>query len=149
MKPHFLSIACFLAALLFLSACEPEQIRRNDDILRRQEEELRQLREEKRRMETGERRTDAGREERRRDGDCSRAFRTFEQAQAARSPAEAAALYREGLDLCPDDEVAHYELGRILADMGRLQEARREFETALQINPNFQGARRELDLLNR
>ena len=143
------SIACFLAAVLFLSACEPEAIRQNEDILRRQEEELRQLREEKRRREGGEG-TGTGiereeeRAERKRQS-CNDAFLKFEQAQAAAEPRDAVALYREGLGLCPDDDVAHYELGKILAGMGRREEARREFDAALKINPNFKGARQELD----
>jgi tetratricopeptide (TPR) repeat protein len=45
--------------------------------------------------------------------------------------------------------VAHYELGNILAGMGRRDEAREEFEAALKINPNFKGARQELEKLKR
>jgi tetratricopeptide (TPR) repeat protein len=80
---------------------------------------------------------------------CRAAFRSFEQAQAANNSREAESFYREGLALCPSDDVAHYELGRILADLGRRDEARREFEAALNINPQFSGAREELDKLTR
>jgi tetratricopeptide (TPR) repeat protein len=56
-------------------------------------------------------------------------------------------LYRDGLAICPDDDVAHYELGRALADAGRRAEAEKEFETALKINPDFGDARRQLDTI--
>ena len=56
-------------------------------------------------------------------------------------------LYREGLAICPDDDVAHYELGRALADAGRCAEAEKEFEAALKINPDFADARRQLDAI--
>ena len=55
------------------------------------------------------------------------------------------ALYRDGLAICPDDDVAHYELGRTLADAGRRTEAEGEYEAALKINPDFADARRQLE----
>ncbi len=88
------------------------------------------------------------REERKRR-DCNRAFQHFEQAQQAREPGTAAALYRQGLALCPDDDVAHYELGKILKTMGRSQEAQQEFEAALKINPNFHDAKRQLEAIGK
>lgn len=36
----------FASAVLSLSACEPEQIRKNDEIIRQQEDEIGKLREE-------------------------------------------------------------------------------------------------------
>ncbi|HTF93580.1 MAG TPA: tetratricopeptide repeat protein, partial [Verrucomicrobiae bacterium] len=54
-------------------------------------------------------------------------------------------LYNQGLAICPDDDVAHYELGRALADAGRAAEAEKEFDTALRINPDFADARRQLE----
>jgi tetratricopeptide (TPR) repeat protein len=51
------------------------------------------------------------------------------------------------LTICPDDDVAHYELGRALADAGRPADAEREYETALKINPDFGDARRQLEAL--
>ncbi|HEY1373785.1 MAG TPA: tetratricopeptide repeat protein, partial [Candidatus Binatia bacterium] len=78
---------------------------------------------------------------------CRRAFRSFEQAQSANNPREAESFYREELALCPSDDVAHYELGRVLAGLGRTGEARQEFEAALNINPQFRGARQELSRL--
>ena len=45
--------------------------------------------------------------------DCNRAFRDyFDKAQLSANRDEQISLYRQGLQLCPDDDVAHYELGR-------------------------------------
>ena len=56
--------------------------------------------------------------------DCNRAFRDyFEKAHGAADSEKAVSLYREGLAICPDDEIAHYELGKALADSGRNAEA--------------------------
>jgi tetratricopeptide (TPR) repeat protein len=131
----------FAAGVLFFSACETELTRRKADELRQAiaereqvERENEEIRAERKR---GEQKTQT----------CNRAFLSFERAQAAREPRDAVALYREGLEVCPDDDVAHYELGNILAGMGRRDEAREEFEAALKINPNFKGARQELERL--
>lgn len=78
--------------------------------------------------------------------DCNRAFRDyFDKAQLSTNRDEQISLYRQGLQLCPDDDVAHYELGRALADAGRRGEAEKAFEAALKINPGFAEARRQLD----
>jgi len=81
--------------------------------------------------------------------ECNQAFRDIEKAQKAETPDQAIALYRKGLRLCPDDDVARYELGKILAKVGRRMEAKEEFEAALRINPDFKTARRELENLQR
>jgi tetratricopeptide (TPR) repeat protein len=126
------------ACLLFLFglplfSCEDENIPRNAEIIRQQEEDIDRMRKE------------LAEEEKQRA--CRRAFRSFEQGQSAVNPREAESFYREGLALCPTDDVAHYELGRILAGLGRTGEARQEFEAALSINPQFGGARQELERL--
>ena len=80
--------------------------------------------------------------------DCARAFREyFDKAQASSDRNQTISLYRDGLAICPDDDVAHYELGRALADAGRRDEAEKEFAAALKINPNFADARRELEAI--
>jgi len=79
--------------------------------------------------------------------DCNLAFRDFESAQEAATRDQAITLYRKGLRLCPDDDVARYELGKILIAVGRRAEAQEEFEAALRINPDFKSARRELKAL--
>jgi Flp pilus assembly protein TadD len=45
----------------------------------------------------------------------------------------------------PNDDVAHNELGEIYSRLGRKAEAIAEFQAALQINPNFSRARKNLD----
>jgi tetratricopeptide (TPR) repeat protein len=77
-----------------------------------------------------------------------RAFREyFDKAQSSTNRDQVILLYRDGLAICPDDDVAHYELGRALADAGRRTEAEKEFEAALKINPDFGDARRQLDAI--
>ena len=143
MKPLVRKLLFFSIAF-FLSACESQAVRENREIIRRQEEELDALRAENQR-----RRQESERERREEETyqACRRAFLSFEQAQVAKDPREAEALYREGLGLCPDDDVAHYELGRILADDGRRGEARQEFNAALNLNPEFSAAREALGKL--
>ncbi len=79
--------------------------------------------------------------------DCNLAFRDFEKAQVAATRDQAIAIYRKGLELCPDDDVARYELGKIFMAVGRRAEAQEEFEAALRINPDFKSARLELKAL--
>jgi tetratricopeptide (TPR) repeat protein len=77
-----------------------------------------------------------------------RAFRDyFDKAQISNNRDETISLYRQGLAICPDDDVAHYELGRALADAGRPEDAAKSFEAALRINPDFADARRRLEAL--
>lgn len=135
-----LPIACCLLSL-FLSACESELMRRQEEQIRFQQEEI-----VRQRREIEELALARQREEQKRQ-DCNRAFQDFERAQGAKEPREAVTLYRQGLKLCPDDDVAHYELGKILQSMGQAQDARMEFEAALKINPNFHDARRQLETL--
>ena len=133
MTDGFVYAISFALFGLLLISCDNENIRRNAEILRQQEEEIDRMRKELAEQE--------------KQRACRVAFRSFEQAQAANNPREAESFYREGLALCPSDDVAHYELGRILADLGRREEARQEFEAALNINPQFNGARQELEKL--
>jgi tetratricopeptide (TPR) repeat protein len=78
---------------------------------------------------------------------CNKAFSAFDAARKAANDDDAIARYREGLDLCPSDEVAHNELGEVYARSGRATDARTEFEAALKINPNFSRAQKNLDAL--
>jgi len=143
MKPITAGLLFFSVAFL-LTGCENQAIRDNRETLRRQEDEIAQLRAENQRSRDEV-------ERRRREQEeyeaCRRAFVSFEQAQVASNAREAESFYREGLALCPRDDVAHYELGRILAEGGRSREAREEFEAALKVNPDFAAAREELERL--
>lgn len=138
-----ISIFYFLFSILILSSCDSELIRQQEkQILQHQEEIARQ------RHEIEELKLAKQREEQKRR-DCNRAFRDFEKGQAAKDTQDAVALYRQGLGLCPDDDVAHYELGKILRGMGRTQEAEEEFEAALRINPDFRDAKRQLETIKK
>lgn len=138
-----LSPVAYCLLPVFLSSCASELIRQQEEQIRLQEEEMASLRREVEELTAAKQR-----EERKRQ-DCNRAFHDFERAQQAKEPEEAAALYRRGLRLCPDDDVGHYELGKILQGMGQKEEARREFEAALKINPNFQDAKRQLEAIEK
>jgi len=82
--------------------------------------------------------------------DCNRAFReNFDKAQSTTNREQAISLSREGLAICPDDDVAHFELGRALAADGRRTEAEKSFEAALKINPDFTEARRQLEAVQK
>jgi tetratricopeptide (TPR) repeat protein len=123
-----------------------------EEAVRRKAEELRQAREDREaeeRMYTefkAAQQAGDDKDERQRQA-CRQAFRLFERAQSATDARAAEALYREGLAMCPEDEVGHFELGRLLAESGKSGEARREFEAALEINPDFRAARQELEQL--
>jgi tetratricopeptide (TPR) repeat protein len=139
-KSNLLPLAFCLIAL-FLSSCESEIIRKQEEQLRLQQEEIMRQRQEIEQL------TLAKQREEKKKQDCNLAFRDFEKAQATKEASEAVALYRQGLKLCPDDDVAHYEFGKILQGMGKTREAEQEFEEALKINPNFSDARRQLEKL--
>ena len=59
--------------------------------------------------------------------------------------AGAVQLFRELLQLQPDDAVAHNNLGSALARQGHMAEAVVEFQAALRINPQFAAARANLE----
>ena len=115
-----------------------EQQRAEIEQLHRESEQLRQ--------EADALQTQRETEERERAA-CNRAFTSFAAARKAPDDATAITSYREGLDLCPSDDVAHNELGELYARMGRTTEARAEFEAALKLNPNFTRAQKNLEAL--
>jgi len=131
-----------MAAACFISGCMSEALERQAEQIRQQNEEIARQRKEIDALMAGKQL------QARQQQDCNRAFlEYFDKAQLAANSDEAIALYREGLKLCPDDDVAHYEFGRALAAAGRRAEAEEEFATALKINPNFTAARRQLEEL--
>lgn len=138
-KARILSVIGFLT---ILSGCMTEALERQAEQIRQQSEEIEQQRKELEALAGGKQVQD------RKQQDCSRAFREyFDKAQLSTNRDEVISLYRNGLEICPDDDVAHYEFGRALADAGRRAEAEKEFEAALRINPGFAEARRQLDVL--
>jgi tetratricopeptide (TPR) repeat protein len=132
-----ISLAFFTIAM---SACNSEMLQKQAEQIKQQELEITRQRKDLEAMLASQKLQDQKQQ------DCNRAFRDyFERAQIASAGDEAIALYREGLSLCPEDEVAHYELGRALADRGRYLEAEKELETALSLRPDFTDARRQLE----
>ena len=127
-----------------LSACSSEVLEKQAEQLKQQELEIAKQRKELDAMLASQKLQDQKQQ------DCNRAFRDyFEKAQSASDRDQAIALYREGLSLCADDEVAHYELGRALADRGRYVEAEKEFEAALSLKPDFSDAKKHLEAVRR
>ena len=139
-KFHFITFV-LLPFFLLLSSCESELVLKQKDEIQKMQQEIARQREEIEELKLARIKADQKRQ------DCNRAIRDFEKAQKLKDPEQAISLYREGLRLCPDDDVAHYELGKILAVVGQIKEAEEEFEIALGINPDFESARRELKAL--
>ena len=137
-------IAILLPALLLLSSCLSAELEKQAELIKQQQEELDLQRQEIEALKSAQQRQSQQRR------DCNRAFREyFDRAQITADGDRAIDLYREGLALCPTDDVAHYELGRLLAAQGRLAEAEKEFASALHINPDFTDAQVRLDALRR
>ncbi len=138
------TVRAFLLVSCLLAGCSSEVLEKQAEQLRRQEIEIARQRKEINDLLAGQKLQDQ------KSRDCNRAFREyFEKAQASSDPAQAIALYREGLALCPDDDVAHYELGKVMVERGLYAEAEKEFEAALKINPDFVDAKRQLDTVRK
>lgn len=142
--------ACFTTVVfsVILSGCLTgyleENAKRMDAQIKEQDAEIARQRQDLEALRAGRPIPDAKSQE------CERAFREyFDKAQLSTNREQAIDLYRKGLGVCPDDDVAHYELGRALADAGRYGEAEREFEAALKINPRFTDARNQLDAVRK
>jgi tetratricopeptide (TPR) repeat protein len=138
----FICAGCF--SLTLFVGCSSEVLEKQAAQIKQQEEEIAAQRREIEALKAGQKIQD------RKQQDCNRAFREFfEKAQATDNRERAIALYRDGLALCPDDDIAHYELGKTLALAGRSAEARQEFEAALKINPGFTEVKHELDAIGK
>lgn len=122
--------ACSLfdTTVLDRQRAELTRLRREADALQRETEALQRQRT----------------EEQRRLAACNRAFGDFDAGRKAEAPAAAVAHYRAGLQTCPSDDVAHFELGEIYLELGRRDDARAAFAAALDINPGFSLARQRL-----
>ena len=139
---RMLRIVVLAVALAAVAACNSEILERQAEQIRQQELEINRQRKELEALAAGQKVQDA------KQKDCVRAFRDyFDKAQSSANAEQAIALYREGLKLCPEDDVAYYELGRLLAKAGRRGEAAAAFEAALKINPAFTDAKRQLDAI--
>jgi tetratricopeptide (TPR) repeat protein len=133
----------FFVACLF-AGCRSEMLEKQAEQLRQQEMEITRQRKEIDDLLAGQK----VQEQKARD--CNRAFREyFEKAQMSGDREQAIAFYQKGLAICPDDDVAHYELGKAFAERGSYAEAEEEFEAALKINPNFADAKKQLDAVRK
>jgi len=142
LHPPIIAIVCIAA--IALSACRSEILEKQAEQIKQQEIEIARQRQEINDLLAGRQVQD------RKQRDCNRAFTDyFEKAQSSNDRERAIALYRDGLALCPDDEVARYELGKALADRGRYAEAALEFEAALRINPEFVDAKKQLEAVQK
>lgn len=141
-----LRLALLLSLTVLLSGCLTGYL---EEDLQKQREQLEQQKAEmaKQRQELDALR--AGQQlQNQQNRDCNRAFREyFDKAQALQDRAKAIELYQQGLAICPEDDVAHFELAQLLAAQGDKGGAEKEFEAALKINPGFDEARRQLDAL--
>jgi tetratricopeptide (TPR) repeat protein len=143
LPPFFLLRVGFALALL-LSGCLNEALEKQAAQIKEQEIEIARQRKELEALAAGQKLQDE------KQKDCIRAFRDyFDKAQLSTNREQTISLYRQGLGICPDDDVAHYELGRALVDAGRTAEAANSFEAALKINPDFADARRQLDAIRK
>jgi tetratricopeptide (TPR) repeat protein len=147
MKLGFRQLRLFASAILVAAgslACLNEALEKQAAQIREQEAEIARQRKELEALAAGQKIQDQ------KQRDCVRAFREyFDKAQLSTNRDEAISLYRKGLEICPDDDVAHYELGRALAGSGQPAEAEKAFETALKINPDFTDARRQLEAIRK
>ena len=138
------TVGAFLLVSCLLAGCNSEVLEKQAEQLRRQEIELARQRKEIDDLLAGQKLQDQ------KSWDCNRAFREyFEKAQSSSDREQAIALYRAGLAICPDDDVAHYELGKVMVERGSYAEAEKEFEAALKINPDFVDAKKQLDTVRK
>jgi len=75
---------------------------------------------------------------------CQRGAEYFDRAANMRDLDRKIALMREGLRLCPNNPAAHNDLGVALMLRGNDGEAERHFRHALQLDPGYVPARRNL-----
>src|SRR5215470_1990976 len=131
-----------LFILVFFSACslfDNTQLEQQRAEIARLKQEADQLKQEADALQQQRQKEEKERES------CNRAFHSFSAARKATKNEEAVDLYREGLSLCPSDDVAHNELGELYVRMGRKADAATEFQAALRLNPNFARAQKNLD----
>jgi tetratricopeptide (TPR) repeat protein len=137
-------LSLILPAFLMVSSCLTAELEKQAEMLKEQEAEIARQRGEIEALKAGQQADE------KKLRDCNRAFLDyFEPAQTTADGDRAIALYRQGVALCPDDDVARYELGKLLAAQGFYREAEIEFEAALKINPAFTDARARLDALRK
>ncbi len=73
----------------------------------------------------------------------------FEKARIAANPEDKIYFYKKGLRLCPENAPAHNRLGEIYLKIGKKDDAAYEFRRALEIDPDYYPAQRNLDRLRK
>lgn len=84
-------------------------------------------------------------EDRNREGE--QLFSEWEKTDDEATYRLAMRAFIEATKLEPDNALYHYNLGTAYASAGFFSEAVPEFETALKLNPNYQAARDNLELV--
>jgi tetratricopeptide (TPR) repeat protein len=130
---------CYCLLLPSCSFFDNTKLERQRAELARLREETEKLRQEAEALHQQNQQVDQEREA------CNRAFSAFDAGRKAGESEAAISSYKEGLSLCPSDDVAHNELGEIYLRLGRKAEAGVEFQAALRINPNFSRAQKNLE----
>ncbi len=127
----FCACSLFDNSVIEQQQAEIESLRQDAEQLRQETEALRQQTTQQAQQNTA----------------CNRAFSDFDAARKATDDTDAAAYYKAGLGICPDDDVAHYELGEIYVRLDQTDAAIAEFKEAVRINPKFSRAQRQLERL--
>ncbi len=133
-----MGLCVFLTACSLFDTSVLEQQRAEIERLRQESEQLRQATEALQQQHAQQQQQNEA---------CNRAFNDFDAARKATDDATAIAYYQAGLAICPNDDVAHYELGEVYMRLGQADAAQAAFEQAVRINPNFSRAQRQLDSL--
>lgn len=79
--------------------------------------------------------------------ECKEALAERDQAAEASENSDKLFHLRRALRLCPQSAPLHHELGKVYASMQRTSDAEGEFKQALEIDPSFSAAKRELGSL--
>ena len=79
---------------------------------------------------------------------CNAAFEDFESARGVPKPSAKIKKYMTGLEKCPNDDVARYELAQIYLSVSESDLAKSQLEEALRINPNFTRAIKQLESID-
>lgn len=79
--------------------------------------------------------------------ECRQATSEVQRAKSAVSDADRLFYYRRAVRLCSSEPAYHVEIGKLYINLGRTEDAKFEFQQALDIDPRNQPARDQLDRL--